>query len=130
MILSILFPASEASNFPTVLAHAHAAPVYTLEHRGPELFHRVVFPDLCSSLDTAIPLIAELSHLEIVQITIDGRPVKSLTKFWSVLECYRESLGAPDPRAYCDAQGRRLSGVGLHGSLSIHLLPLPRDRPP
>lgn len=111
MRLSVLFPASEASNFPTVLAPAHAAPMCTLERHGSVLLHHVVFPDLHSSLDVAISLMAELSRLEIVQITIDGRSVESLVKFWSALECYRESLEEPDPRLYCDRQARRLEGA-------------------
>jgi hypothetical protein len=57
-------------------------------------------------------LIEAAAELPDVKVSIDDRPVESLTKFLSVLRCYRESLIELDPRAHCARQVARIGDVG------------------
>jgi hypothetical protein len=45
-------------------------------------------------------------------VSIDERPVEGLTKFLSVLRCYRESLAELDPQAHCTRQAERIGDAG------------------
>jgi hypothetical protein len=71
-----------------------------------------IFPDLSLSFDLVERLIGAASELPDVQVSIDERPVKSLTKFLSALRCYRESLAELDPQAYCKRQAARIGDAG------------------
>jgi hypothetical protein len=45
-------------------------------------------------------------------VSIDERPVEGLTKFLSVVRCYRKSLAELDPQAHCARQAARISDMG------------------
>jgi hypothetical protein len=71
-----------------------------------------IFPDLSLSFDLVERLIGAASELPDVQVSIDERPVKSLTKFLSALRCYRESLAELDPQAHCAREAARIGDAG------------------
>jgi hypothetical protein len=71
-----------------------------------------IFPDLSLSFDLVERLIEAAAELPDVQVSIDDRPVKSLTKLLSVVRCYRESLTELDPQAHCARQAARIGDVG------------------
>jgi hypothetical protein len=57
-------------------------------------------------------LIGAAAELPDVQVSIDERPVEGLSKFLSVLRCYRESLAELDPQARCTRQAERIGDAG------------------
>ena len=71
-----------------------------------------IFPDLSLSFDLVERLIEAAAELPDVHVLIDERPVESLTKFLSVLRCYRESLIELDPHTHCARQVARIGDVG------------------
>jgi hypothetical protein len=52
------------------------------------------------------------AELPDVQVSINDRPVESLTKCLSVLRCYHESLTELDLQAHCARQVTRIGDVG------------------
>jgi hypothetical protein len=86
--------------------------MFRAETEGRTQAYRAFFPDLSLSFDLVERLIEAAAELPDVQVSIDDRPVKSLTKFLSVLKCYRESLCELDPQAHCTRQAARIRDVG------------------
>jgi hypothetical protein len=112
MRLALRIPPSESEALPLVLSLAHSAPMFRAEAEGRTMAYVAIFPDLSLSFDFVERLIEEAAELPDVQVSIDDRPVKSLTKFLSVLRCYRESLAELDPQTHCARQVARIGDVG------------------
>jgi hypothetical protein len=74
--------------------------------------YTAIFPDLSLSFDLVERLIEAAAELPDAQVSIDDRPIESLTKFLSVLRCYRESLIELDPWVHCARQVARIGDVG------------------
>lgn len=107
MRLTVRIPKSEGETLPAALSLARSAPLFETESRQQAPAYVATFPDLSLSLDLVERLISEVMEIPGTQAFIDARPVANLTKFWSALLCYRESL-ADDPRAYCAQQAARV----------------------
>lgn len=112
MRLVLRIPQSESETLPLVLSLARSAPMFRTETEGLTPAYTAIFPDLSLSFDLAERLIEAAAELPDVQVSIDERPVESLTKFLSVLRCYRESLTEFDPQAHCARQVVRIGDVG------------------
>lgn len=112
MRLALRIPQSESEALPLALSLAHSAPMFRTETEGRTSAYTAIFPDLSLSFDLVERLIAAAAELPDVQVSIDERPVESLTKFLSVLRCYRESLTDLDPQAHCARQAARIGDVG------------------
>lgn len=112
MRLALRIPQSESETLPLVLSLARSAPVFRTETEGRTSAYLAIFTDLSLSLDLVERLIGAASELPDVQVSIDERPVKSLTKLLSALRCYRESLAELDSQAYCARQAARVDDVG------------------
>jgi len=112
MRLSLRIPQSESEALPLALSLAHSAPMFRAETEGRRQAYTAIFPDLSLSFDLVERLIEAAAELPDAQVSIDDRPVESLTKFLSVLKCYRESLTELDPQAHCARQIARISDVG------------------
>jgi hypothetical protein len=69
------------------------------------------FADVSQALDLAVWLIGEVINLPGAHATINGRRIRNLNLFWSALLCYRDSLHAPDPAAYCAQLSTRLGDL-------------------
>lgn len=109
MRLIVWIPESKAEAFPAALGVARLAPAFRpVEGEGPSRAYMAVFGDLPQSLDVAVRLIGELINLPGTRVIMNGRPVANLTKFWSGLICYSESLEERDPQAYCTRKAARL----------------------
>jgi hypothetical protein len=76
------------------------------------MVYAAVFPDLSLSFELVERLIEAAAELPEVYVSIDERPVESLTKFLSALRCYRESLTELDPQTYCARQVARVGDAG------------------
>ena len=111
MHLQVRIPESETAAAPVARILARLAPAFHTEEEGEALVSIATFPDLPEYLDPAVRLIAEVISLPHARITIDARPVANLTKFWSALLCYRDSLLELDPKAYCARLSARLSSL-------------------
>lgn len=111
MQLTVRIPGSDAKRYPTARILAMLAPAFYTEGEGKEQVYVAAFADLTEDLDPAVRLIGEVIDLSGVRVTVDGRAVGNLTKFWSALLCYRDSLREPDPQAYCARLSARLSGL-------------------
>ena len=112
MRLALRIPQSESEALPLVLSLAHSAPMFRTETGGRMSVSTAIFPDLSLAFDLVERLIEAAAELPGVQLSIDDQPVKSLTKFLSVLRCYRESLAELDPQAHCARQAARIGDVG------------------
>ena len=109
----VVIPESEAEAFSQALALARKAPI--LETKGEEGKGRTqtaIFPDLTASLGTVVSLIGELTNLPGARVTVDEQKVASLTRFWTALICYQESLAEPNPHAHCLRFSARLNQFG------------------
>jgi hypothetical protein len=111
MNLTVRIPESDAEHSPTARILAMLAPAFHTEGEGRERVHVAAFEDLTEDLNPAVRLIGEAINLASIRVTVNGRPVGNLTKFWSALLCYRDSLLEPDPKAYCARLAARLSGL-------------------
>ncbi|MBI4400497.1 MAG: hypothetical protein HY581_02555 [Nitrospirae bacterium] len=112
MQLSVWIPESDAATFPTARILARLSPAFHTEGEGKERAYVATFADLPEYLDQAVRLIGEVINLPGVRVSINARPVLSLTKFWSALLCYRDSLREQDPQAYCMRRAARLGDAG------------------
>ncbi|MGH7165246.1 MAG: hypothetical protein ACREIS_06955 [Nitrospiraceae bacterium] len=110
MRLSVWIPQFEAEASPAILNLVRAAPIH-VEGEGDAKAYVATFANLPQSLDLAVRLIGEVVDLPDVRVAINDRPVANLTRFWSVLICYRDSLGEPDADAYCLRRSARVSDV-------------------
>jgi len=110
MHLSVRIPQPQAEASPAILSLVRAAPIH-VEGEGKAKAYVATFANLPQSLDLAVRLIGEAVNLPDALVTIDGRQVANLTRFWSVLICYRDSLTEPDAEAYCLRRSARVSDV-------------------
>ena len=60
-----------------------------------------IFPSLPTGLDLAVQLVGEAIQIPGAWASINARPLATLTKLWQRLNCYRDSLNAPDRQRYC-----------------------------
>ncbi len=111
MNLVVRIPESASASFPDVLALARLAPSFTVEGQGLDRTCAAIFTDFPESLDLAVRLIGEVINIPDVWVSINARRVVSLTRFWSALICYRESLDEPDSHAYCRRKSAKFSDV-------------------
>lgn len=110
--LSVWIPESGATAFPAARILARLAPAFHVESEGKARAYVATYGDLPEHLGQAVQLIGEVINLPGVRVSINARPVVNLTKFWSALLCYRESLREQDPQAYCRRRAARLSDAG------------------
>lgn len=109
--LSLCIPESGEDACLTFLGLARSAPIVSqFEGYGGSVTYVVTIPDLRESLDLAVRLMSEAVKLPGIRVRIADREVVSVTRFWSALMCYAESVREPDPRAYCVRKSARLSG--------------------
>jgi hypothetical protein len=110
--LTIAIPEAQLFEAPAVLRLIRMAPAYEVvaEEQGPA--YVALFEDFPQSVDLVARLIEETWDLREVLITVGVRPVLSRTKFYNALLCYRESLGTPDPEAYCARQAAKVGEAG------------------
>jgi hypothetical protein len=99
--LSLVLPESDSEAFLTAIGLARRAPIFETFGTGTERSFRATFTDMARSLDVVIRLIGEASRCQGAHATIDEREVASLTRFWSALICYQESLAEPNPHEHC-----------------------------
>ena len=112
MRLVLRIPQSESETLPLVLSVARSAPMFRTETEGQTPTYVAIFPDLSLSFDLVERLIGAAAELPDVQVSIDERPIKGLTKFLSALRCYRESLADLNPQAHCARQAARIGDAG------------------
>lgn len=106
--LTVRIPETEAASCPAALSLIQAAPLSFVCRDG----LLVVFPGLPRSIDLALRLLGVVIDFPVLHLTVNERPVVSAVKFWTALNCYRDSLEAPDPAAYCTHQATRVSDAG------------------
>lgn len=112
MRLTIAIPESQILAAPAVLRLIRMAQASDMESDDQGPAYVAHFEDFPQSVDAVTQLIWESADPNGIHITIDGRPVVSPVKFYNALLCYRESLGAPDPAAYCAQQAARVGDAG------------------
>lgn len=107
-----VIPESEAEAFSHALVLARKAPILEFKGDGKGKTQTAIFPDLTDSLAVVVPLIGELTNLPGARVTVDEREVSSLTRFWTALICYQESLDEPNPHEHCLRFSARLNQFG------------------
>lgn len=112
MRLSIAIPEAQILAAPAVLRLIRMAQASDMEADDQGPAYIACFEDFPQSVDAVTQLIWESADPHGIRITIDGRPVVSPVKFYNALLCYRESLGVPDPAAYCAQQAAKVGDAG------------------
>jgi len=110
--VSVVIPESGAEAFSLALALARKAPILGTKGDGRGKTQTAIFPDLTASLGTVVTLIGEVTNLPGARVSIGEREVASLTRFWSALLCYQESLAEPNPHEHCLRFSARLNQFG------------------
>jgi hypothetical protein len=86
--------------------------MFRIEAEGSKRAYVALFPDLSLSFDLVERLIEAAAEIPDIHVSIDDRPVESLTKSLSVLRSHRESVTELDPQAHCARQVARIGDVG------------------
>lgn len=107
--LTMRFPAAACESAPALLALARRAPQFRASGTDAAASYEAAFSDVTEALDPVIELVGEAQKSSDVTVMVDGRAVSSLTRFWSTLLCYRESLGESDPHHHCLRHSARLN---------------------
>lgn len=107
--LTIRFPAAACEVAPALLVLARRAAQFRASGTGVAASYEAAFSNVTESLDPVIELVGEAQKSSDVTVMVDGRGVSSLTRFWSTLLCYRESLGESDPHHHCLRHSARLN---------------------
>lgn len=112
MLLRVQIPEADAVSNPVALSLIRWVPATYVEREGEDRVRVAVFANLPKSLDVAIRLIGEAVEMPRARVSVNDRPVASINKLWSALNCYRESLAEPDRQAYCARRAATVSDVG------------------
>lgn len=99
LVVHIPYQADEESSRAVSLARQ--APSFTMEWTGSGRMSVAIFPSLPTGLDLAVQLVGEAIQIPGARASINARPLSTLTKLWQRLNCYRDSLKAPDRQRYC-----------------------------
>lgn len=111
MNLIVRIPGSASETFSDAVSLARMAPNFTIEGHGDGCSYVAAFTDLPQSLDLAGRLIEAVVNIPDIWVSMNAKRVAGITKFWSALICYRESLDEPDPRQYCAGIARKYTDV-------------------
>ena len=99
LVVHIPYQADKESSRAVSLARQ--APSFTMEWTGSGRMNIAIFPSLPTGLDLAVQLVGEAIQIPGAWASINARPLSTLTKLWQRLNCYRDSLEAPDRQRYC-----------------------------
>jgi hypothetical protein len=112
MRLTLLIPGAEAGDCPELCRLMKAAPVTYAEREAGKRTCVVHFPNLPETIDLALQLIAAIVDMPGVKAVMNDRPIANVGKFWSALNCYRDSLAVVDVVAYCARRAARVGEAG------------------
>ena len=101
MNLVVHIPHDGADEAAAAFSLAQRAPSFTMEWTGSGRMCIAIFPSLPIGLDLAVQLVGEAIQIPGAWASINARPLSTLTKLWQRLNCYRDSLEAPDRQRYC-----------------------------
>lgn len=101
MNLAVHIPHRVTEADSSALSLAQRAPIFTIDWTNGERVAIARFPSLPGGLDCALQLIGEAIRVQGAWASVNARPISSLAKLWQRLECYRESLLAPEPARHC-----------------------------
>ncbi len=99
--LVIHIPHGGADEAAVAFSLAQQAPSFTMEWRGGDRMSIAIFPSLPTGIDLAVQLVGEAIQISGAWASVNARALSSLAKLWQRLNCYRDSLNAPDRGRYC-----------------------------
>lgn len=99
LVVHIPYQTDEGSS--QVMSLARQAPSFTMEWVDHQKMAIAIFSSLPVSIDLALQLVGEAIQLSGAWASIDSERISSLAKLWQRLNCYRDSLNAPDRQRYC-----------------------------
>jgi hypothetical protein len=99
LVVHIPYRTDEGSS--QVMSLARQAPSFTMEWVDDQKMAIAIFSSLPVSIDLALQLVGEAIQLSGAWASIDSERISSLAKLWQRLNCYRDSLNAPDRQRYC-----------------------------
>jgi len=108
MHLSLRVSEGEALALPALVSLMRAAPAFEIQGTGREREYVATFPALPEALDLAVRVIGEVVAVPGARAAINRRAVVNLTKFWTALICYRDSLWEEEPQTHCARQASRV----------------------
>jgi hypothetical protein len=110
--LTLRIPGAEAGDCPELSRLIKTAPVTYVERDAGSPTRVIHFPGLPKAIDLALQLIAATVDMPRLEAVVNDRPVANLGKFWSALNCYRDSLAVVDVAAHCARRAARVEDAG------------------
>ena len=101
MYLRVQIPETEVITCPEAVRLVQTAPLSFVERDNQTRMCVVIFPRLPQSIDVALRLLGVIIDFPALLLTVNDRPIMNPTKFWTALNCYRDSLEETDKDAYC-----------------------------
>ena len=122
MNLVVHIPYRAAEDSARALSLAQQAPTFTIEWVNNQRMAISIFPSLPTGMEPAVQLVGEAVRLSGTWASVDSKRISSLTNLWQRLNCYRDSLDAPDRERYCPEKTAFFNApVGYEG----HRCPVP-----
>lgn len=112
VFLRVQIPETEVMACPAALSLIKTAPLSFIERENEVRSRVVIFPRLPESIDVALRLLGVIIDFSAVGLMVNDRQVENPTKFWTALNCYRDSLDETDKNAYCARLAARVSNAG------------------
>jgi hypothetical protein len=132
--IAVYLPDDGSVPQPLGEASAQHALTHCIQDSGSGRVQVVTMANVSQHIDLALQLIGESVRIAGSWATVNGQRMSSLVALWNRLDCYRQSLDAPDPPVFCASKAVRSSGNSglqcgvLCGSLSVSLPRMHPDR--
>ncbi len=108
MTIAVYLPDDGSLPQPLGEASARHALTHCIQHSGADRVQVVTVANVSQHIDVALQLIGESVRIAGSWATVNGQRMSSLVALWNRLDCYRQSLDAPDPQVFCASKAAGL----------------------
>ncbi len=111
MTIAVYLPDDGSLPQPLGEASARHALTHCIQHSGADRVQVVTVANVSQHIDVALQLIGESVRIAGSWATVNGQRMSSLVALWNRLDCYRQSLDAPDPQVFCASKAAALQAT-------------------
>lgn len=116
MQIAVYLPDDGSVPQPLGEASSRHAFTHCIQDYGSYRVQVVSVANLSQHIDVAMQLIGESVRIAGSWATVNGQRMSSLVALWNRLDCYRQSLDAPDPQVFCASKAAALRArLGCRG---------------
>ncbi|MBL8070276.1 MAG: hypothetical protein JNM35_04180 [Nitrospira sp.] len=109
--IAVYLPDDGSLPQPLGEASARHALTHCIQHSGADRVQVVTVANVSQHIDVALQLIGESVRIAGSWATVNGQRMSSLVALWNRLDCYRQSLDAPDPQVFCASKAAALQAT-------------------